>query len=248
MLTLNQHIKIFRDFATAHSQINSFSNAKPEMLVNTEHGLANERLKYPILFVEIGGVTINENSLLRTYTCYVADRMSEGSVDEQQILSDTQQSCFDLFSYFKNAFPDFKVSLQRTTSMTDLVRAFDDTLAGWTIGITLSEAFQYDSCNVPYTSTPPVIDGACPKVTIYESNGITVNQLVSAGGFFVLPVSGPCAAATVKNSDNTFTQSIASGAIYTLADQSVEPFINAVSQGVTTYPAMTNPVINLIWT
>ena len=52
----------------------------------------------------------------------------------------------------------------------------------------------------------------------------------------------------VSNSDNTFTVDIIAEDVYELVDQSVTVYLDGVSQGSTTYPAMTNPIINILWT
>jgi len=56
-----------------------------------------------------------------------------------------------------------------------------------------------------------------------------------------------CAAATVKNSDNTFNQSVASGATYTLADETITIQLDSVTVATSTFPAMTNPTILINW-
>ncbi len=52
----------------------------------------------------------------------------------------------------------------------------------------------------------------------------------------------------ISNSNDTFSVDVLAENNYELADQSIEVFVDLVSQGVTTYPAMTNPTINIIWT
>jgi len=58
---------------------------------------------------------------------------------------------------------------------------------------------------------------------------------------------GGCLAATVKNSDNTFNQSVASGATYILADEVFAVYLDGVLQSSVTVAAMQNNTINIIW-
>ncbi len=53
--------------------------------------------------------------------------------------------------------------------------------------------------------------------------------------------------AIVRNSDNSYNQSVAGGDTLILADQTINVYLDGVLNSSTVYPAMTNPDVNLIW-
>lgn len=150
MLTLSQHIKLLRDFATAHSQIKSFAFGQSELITETDHGNADERLKYPILFMELNPVSINGNDLRNSYTMYVLDRLDKSLTNRQQVLENTMLIVLDLFSYLKNTPPIWKNVLELSSDIEDLEFTSADTLAGWTFPIIFKQTFQYNTCEIPY--------------------------------------------------------------------------------------------------
>lgn len=150
MLTLSQHIKLFRDFATAHSQIKTFNWGALSELTNSEHGTAGDRLKYPIMFMDIEAVTVQGGNLNRSYNIYIIDRLAKANDNKETILNSTQLICFDVLSYFKNTPPNAKVVMEQSSQLTDVSNYTDDSLAGWTMTLTLKEAFQYNTCDIPF--------------------------------------------------------------------------------------------------
>ena len=150
MLTLNQHISIFKNFQERHSQINSFGFGPQSVLTNTEHEDVGDRLKYPILMMDAETISITGNDLRRPYTFMVLDILQSGNKNEREVLSDTQQIMFDLFAYLKNTPPNLKVVVDLTSSPEPVLNVFDDSLGGWRFTLTLKEAIQYNACTIPF--------------------------------------------------------------------------------------------------
>lgn len=245
MLTLNQHIQIFRNFASAHSQINSFGFGPDSVLTNTDHGNVGGRLKYPIMMVDAEPISISGNALNRPYRIAFFDKLQKGNKNEIEILSDMQQVAFDLFAYFKNSPPNPKLVVDLSSNPDPKLNVFDDSLGGWDLVITFKEALQYNACTIPYTDVPPALNQSCPKVTIYENDGITVHELVSAGGYFILPASG-CSGITITNSNDSFEQEITcEESPYEFPDVTISVYVNGVLNQTTTAPALVDKTINI---
>jgi len=247
MLTLTQHIELFRNFATAHSQIKSFAFGEPSMLTETDHSEVTSRLKYPILFMDITEVSVSNNDLRRSYAIYIVDRLDKGSTNHEQVLSNMQLISFDVMAYLKNTPPNWTSVFERSVNMTDLTRAFGDFLAGWLVPITLKDPFLYNTCSIPYNEVPPALNTTCPQVTIYENDGITVHELVNAGGYFIIPTSGGgCSSIDIKNSNDGYNQNIlCDQSPFVLPDTTYTINVNGVFNQSVSLPTLGDAVLNI---
>lgn len=134
-----------------------------------------------------------------------------------------------LFNQFAGKF-EFVVSLSAVTvtpvSMTIGSSTYSCIIADWTV----------TCCNntyVPPTACDTFIDGlSATEISCICDN---MAELCPDG----------CLDATVKNSDNTYNQSIASGATYTLADTIYNVYVNGVLDQTTTQPSMIDLTINI---
>ena len=78
----------------------------------------------------------------------------------------------------------------------------------------------------------------CQDVTIESNDGLTIIQMVPAGGIYRIPAAGTCADANVSNSDDSYIASVVSGGSLELPD-----IIVTDSDGVpSSLPAQTNYV------
>ena len=134
-----------------------------------------------------------------------------------------------LFNQFAGKF-EFVVSLSAVTvtpvSMTIGSSTYSCIITEWTV----------TCCNntyVPPTACETFIDGlSTTEIACICAN---MDELCPSG----------CAVATVKNSDNTFSQTIASGATYTLADTIYNVYVNGILDQTTTQPSMIDLTINI---
>lgn len=137
-----------------------------------------------------------------------------------------------LFNQFAGKF-EFVVSLSAVTvtpvSMTIGGSTYSCIIAEWTL----------TCCNntyVPPTACDTFIDGLS-----------TTERECICDNIAELCENMPCDDATVKNSDNTFSQSIASGATYVLTDETITIQLDGVDVATSTFPAMTNPTFLINW-
>lgn len=151
MLTLSQHIKLFRDFATAHSQIKSFNEGLPEVLTETNHANADERLTYPIMFIEVLPPSVNGNQFNTPYNVYILDRLDKDATNRTQVLENTMLIAHDTLAYFKNQ-PSSWNNVLDTSNITfdELEYTRADALAGYLFPVTFKQAMQYNKCDIPY--------------------------------------------------------------------------------------------------
>ena len=142
-------IKEFRDFATAHKQINEFGNGDLWEIVQKE---TLAELNYPMLFIQDSPASIGEGFITNGFNILVMDKANEGTV-ETEVKSDTLLILLDTIAYFEKLYTDnWKfVSIEKTGSISSFTERFDDTLTGWTMSMQLKQPLAYDECQIPQT-------------------------------------------------------------------------------------------------
>ena len=80
----------------------------------------------------------------------------------------------------------------------------------------------------------------CQDVTIESNDGLTIIQMVPAGGIYRIPAAGTCADANVSNSDDSYIASVVSGGSLELPDINI---VNSNSSFATTHPSAKNYTI-----
>ena len=145
--TLNQHIKLFSDFATNHKQINSFGFGDPwEWYNNLKQD--NENLVYPAMFVTADAANLTGYNLQRPYTVFICDLVRHAEQNENDVLSDTQLIALDFLAYLKKEYIGSQ-ALDLNTTLEPFTERGTDYVAGWQITVTFRETFEYNNCQIP---------------------------------------------------------------------------------------------------
>lgn len=212
--TLVEHINLFRSFQEAHNQINTFNYGDEWELTNSMKGDSGTKLEYPIMFCVIDSTSIVSNrpnegagELTRNYIFIFADLVSKAEKNELEVLNDQEQTAQDFINWLAKSDIGQQMVIRNNT-LTDFTERFEDWIAGWTVTVSIRQPYVYDKCSIPFTLSPPTVPLECPQVTIFESDGITVNSLVNAGGTFTIPSAG-CSGTIDVYINGVLTQSIA---------------------------------------
>ena len=137
----------------------------------------------------------------------------------KDIMSDTLQVAQDISSAIYNYDGEIEFDLPKKSSIQPVEHKYLSDYAGHTLSFTINTPYEWNECWVPEKTTPT-------------------------------PVPPPpiCDAATVKNSDNTFTQNIASGATYTLDNTTFAIYLDGNLSNTTILPSMVAQTLNIILT
>jgi hypothetical protein len=185
--TLNQHIKLFSDFATNHQQINSFDFGDPWEWYNSNKD-NGEHLNYPAMFVAPGSTSVTEGLHTRTYTVFFCDLVRHAEQNEDDVLSDMELIALDFLSFMVKGDVGAQVS-NRDASLNPFTERGVDYLAGYEISITIRQQFEYEDCNIPMSGIS-VDYVSCRPVTIYDTQtGSTITTVNSGGSYGVIQVS-----------------------------------------------------------
>jgi hypothetical protein len=174
MITLNQDIELFKNFALKHKGINSF------YFGDESEADTNVEIVYPFMNVILQGSSVTDNVVSRKYMIVISDLVNKDISNINQVLSDTERLCYDVPSYLRQVRNSGYLGAFRfdpNISLTDFTERNDDDVSGHFFDLTISSAVGNDGCNLPINSGN-ILDNN------YIYVGGTINQIV--GNFEVL--------------------------------------------------------------
>ena len=153
ILTYNQIIKEFNDFADAHKQIENFGNG--DLWEIAEHNQLLD-FNYPLLWIADQPATLGNGVFQWNFQVITMDLVNKDEDNENDVKSDMIQVLLDLIAYLEqktnttsNNVNWLQVQLIRSGNFTSFTERFEDELTGWGMTIGLKIPFNYDSCNIP---------------------------------------------------------------------------------------------------
>ena len=234
-LTLNQVQKALETIATNHRQINSYGSGELYDIVTS--GDTN----YPLMYTMLENSTIGGKIESLVFTILVMDIVKGGRVNEDEVASDMLEIVKDIIAQLQHPSYDWEFDLQSVT-IEPFTERFGDSVTGYSFKVTLLLPFAYDRCVMPYTPTS-IPDVGCPVVTIYDSNG-NVLTTVSAGGTYTV-TGGGGSNATVRNSDSSYSTTVACGGALVLPDELITVNVNGIFNQSATYIPLSTTTINI---
>ena len=168
MITLNQDIELFKNFALKHKGINSF------YFGDESEADTNVEIVYPFMNVILQGSSVTDNVVSRKYMIVISDLVNKDISNINQVLSDTERLCYDVPSYLRQVrnsgyLGAFK--FDANIALTDFTERNDDDVSGHYFDLTISSAVGNDGCNLPISSGN-ILDNN------YIYVGGTINQIV----------------------------------------------------------------------
>lgn len=217
ILTLNQILKIFSDFATAHDQINDYGYGDA-----SEIGTSRQ-MKFPYMWVFDDTVSIptihatkNQTNEIGFFINFLDQENDQENFDSnvgfnsdnrQEIMSDTLQLCQDFVTFIQLEGHTWGLSIvDGSVSIDNTYDETTDKVYGRSMSITLR--VKHVNCDLPGDFT----------------------------GINPFPPCPDCEDANVSNSDDSYVTTVASGANLELPDINVT--INDIDQG--NFPSVQN--------
>jgi len=164
--SLNQLIKIFSDFADSHLQINSFgfgevyeANGNPKVTGNT-----------PTLWIFPTQATPLENTTIYSFDVRCWDLVTKGEENENDVLSDCQQTLFDFIQFIKHN-EIFDINLSGGPSMTPFTEQLADDVTGWECSIDIEVNSINSDCMIPMGRITPFPNPLNCEPVIVTDNG-----------------------------------------------------------------------------
>ena len=190
-LTLNQTIKLIREIALSHDQINTvYFGDVWEFLARTDN-------VYPAMFYSLTGSSISGKNLAMDFSLFFLDRQLQDETNETDVLSDQLLIAQDIFAMFN--YPKFDWEIDTDVSIEFFTENEKDYLAGVKFDITLNYPMLNDRCQVPSSFSYP------EYVASISQNGGAVNYikfLIDYPSFATLPANGDSSKIYVTNDNN----------------------------------------------
>lgn len=243
MQTLNQHIKLFSDFATAHKQINAFDFGDPWEF-NVKNGTwQNPDKCYPAMLVVCTGSTVSGNEITDNYDFIFCDLVHKDESDENEVLSDQKLIALDFLAFLAKADIG-QQDLIKSSSLADFTERFTDEVSGWIASVSIKQHFSYNECEIPMTSAPSTGD-ECLGVTILNSVGGVIT-VIESGGFWTDNTSGGCDSISITNSSGTYNQVITCAqSPFPLPNETYNIYLDGVLNQSLSLPTLGNNTINI---
>lgn len=210
MITLNQDIELFKNFALKHKGINSF------YFGDESEADTNVEIVYPFMNVILQGSSVTDNVVSRKYMIVISDLVNKDISNINQVLSDTERICYDVPSYLRQVRNSGYLGTFRfdpNISLTDFTERNDDDVSGHYFDLTISSAVGNDGCNLPISSGN-ILDNN------YIYVGGTINQIV--GNFQV----------DIKDQNGNTLQTFTTSGTYTV--EVLQQIIDTINSNTTT--------------
>lgn len=140
-LTLNQTVKLIKDIALSHDQINTvYFGDVWEFLAQTDN-------VYPAMFYSLTGSQINGKSLDMSFSLFFLDRQLQDETNETEVLSDQLLIAQDIISMLR--FPKFDWEIGDNVILEFFTENEKDYLAGVKADVTISFPMLSNRCQIP---------------------------------------------------------------------------------------------------
>jgi hypothetical protein len=140
-LTLNQTVKLIKDIAESHDQINTvYFGDVWEFLAQTDN-------TYPAMFYSLTGSQINGKSLDMSFSLFFLDRQLQDETNETEVLSDQLLIAQDIVSMFRH--PKFDWEIADNVVLEFFTENEKDYLAGVKADVTISFPMLSNRCQIP---------------------------------------------------------------------------------------------------
>lgn len=140
-LTLNQTIKLLKDIALSHYQINSV------YFGDVWEFLAQPDNTYPAMFYSLTGASITERNLDMNFSFFFLDRQLQNEDNENEVLSDQLLIAQDVYAMMKS--PKFSWEIGTSATLEFFTENEKDYLAGVKMDLTITYPFLSDRCQIP---------------------------------------------------------------------------------------------------
>ena len=174
MVTLNQDIEILKNFALKHKGINTFYFGD-----EWEVGESNP-IVYPLMNAILQSSVSAKGVISRRYLIVISDLVNKDESNENQVLSDTEQICYDLPMYLRGVANSGLLSTFKVVediSLTDFTERNDDEVSGHFFEITMSSHIGNSSCFLPISAG-----------NILDNNYIYLGGSTAGCGAFVVEI------------------------------------------------------------
>ena len=201
--------------------IEGFANSHSNIntvIFGSNSEIDNSDVDGTLMWYDVSQGNTDGTQLNYTFELAFLDVLNPDLSNLKDVMSDTLQVAQDISAAIYNYDGEVEFDLPKKSSIQPVEHKYLSDYAGHTLTFTINTPYEWNECWIPEKTTPT-------------------------------PTPPPtCADATVKNSDNTFSQSISSGGTYTLTDTTFEIYLDGILSNTTVLPSMVAETLNITLT
>jgi hypothetical protein len=154
-INYKQILSYWSSIAYNHEQINSFGFGDIEQCTNDI--VTQQEPKYTRMYIVPQQVTLNQNEIHYNFSVIIMDKVDDDLSNLQEVMSDTLEIARDVWTVFYQSYTqqqgDFADIIQGDwdADVDPFTERFETILGGWTLNISMSAPFDYNSCVIPDT-------------------------------------------------------------------------------------------------
>jgi hypothetical protein len=190
-LTLNQTVKLIREIAQSHNQINTI------YFGDIWEFLAQPDNVYPAMFFSLTGSSIAGNNLAMDFSLFFLDRQLQDETNETDVLSDQLLIGQDIYSMMR--YPKFDWKLEENVAIDFFTENEKDYLAGVKLDITINYPMLTDRCVIPTSFSYP---DYVASISVNGGSVSYVKFLVDYPTYSSLPTTGDPGKIYITNDTN----------------------------------------------
>jgi hypothetical protein len=158
-INYKQILTYWSSIAYHHEQIRSFGFGDIEECTNDI--VTKQEPKYTRMYLVPEQVTLNQNHIHYNFAVIIMDKIEEDLSNLEEVMSDTLEIAKDVWTIFYQSYTasqgDFAEIIQGDwdPDVHPFTERFDTVVGGWTLHISMSAPFNYDTCVIPDTEVFP---------------------------------------------------------------------------------------------
>ena len=154
MVNYKQILADFASIAYHHEQIQSYGFGDYKQITNDL--VTKLPAKYIRMYVVPGDGILQEGQVLHRFAVVIMDKVEDDLSNLEDVMSDTLEICKDIWTVFYQSYTSqngnfsWELLPDQLPEIVPFTEQFDEIVAGFTLNLTLTYPFDYNSC------TPPV--------------------------------------------------------------------------------------------
>jgi hypothetical protein len=158
-INYKQILTYWSSIAYHHEQIRSFGFGDFEQCTNDI--VTKQEPKYTRMYLVPEQVTLNQNHIHYNFAVIIMDKVEEDLSNLEEVLSDTLEIAKDVWTIFYQSYTaqqgDFAEIIQGDwdPDVHPFTERFETIVGGWTLHISMSAPFDYNTCVIPDTEVFP---------------------------------------------------------------------------------------------
>ena len=154
MVNYKQILADFASIAYHHEQIQSYGFGDYKQITNDL--VTKLPVKYIRMYCVPGDGILQEGQVLHRFAVVIMDKVEDDLSNLEDVMSDTLEICKDIWTVFFQSYTtqngnfSWELLPDQLPEIVPFVEQYDEIIAGFTLNLTLTYPFDYNSC------TPPV--------------------------------------------------------------------------------------------